>query len=895
MTARRAAPSFFFCGTAYNSSMQPVEPTRRSGGRLKLFLGYAPGVGKSYAMLEAALQRQQRGENVVVAAASRSSGEAGQFLNRLTTFPLAADGGLDVDGLTALHPDLVVVDDLHRPNPPGARHPYRYQDVQDLLENGLEVYSALDIHHLESLVDEVFQITGYLEKQTVPDDVVDNAGVIELVDLPPEDLLQRFRAGQIAGQEMTASAAGKFYLPGNLSALRELAMRRAAGQVDAQMRAYMRAKKIPGPWAAGERLMVCISAHPMAERLIRAGRRLAGDLKADWVVVYVQTPERLNRLPAHIDRLTRAFQLAEQLGARVEQISASRVSDGILEYARQNNITKIMLGNPSRPRWHQVLFGSVVEELIRRSGQIGVYVISDDRGLLKPGLSTDWNLQTNWLRYLLVVPLVALITLISYPVHLRLDPTNLVMFYLLGVLAAAVYLGRGPSLLASFLSVIAFDYFLIEPRFSLTVDDTQYILTFLGLFIVGVVVSGLAGTVRDQMKASQQREAQTAALYALSRDLANQLDLAAVLQTVIEQIHRSFGRRAAVFLLEGNQLIQRAASPDFQIQESELPAAYWACQHARPAGSGTETMSGLAVRFQPLISGQSSIGVLAVQMDANFIFLPEQRQLLEAYCGLAALAIEHALLDEEVKRAALDRESEKLHTALLNSISHDLRTPLSAITGAFSSLYEAEHPGRENIRLDRATRMELIETGWEEAERLNRLVGNLLDMTRLEAGALRLHRTLIDVEEAVGAALDRLRSRLRAFNIETQIDQNLPPVYADALLFEQVLVNLLDNAAKYTPPGGTITLSAAATGSRVEVRVADTGRGLPPEDLERVFDKFYRAQTPDGPEGTGLGLSICKGIVEAHGGTIRATNQPGGGAEFILSMPAAENPPEDSE
>jgi len=862
-------------------------------GRLKLFLGYAPGVGKTSAMLTAAAQRSQQGEKVLVAAAGQDAqGESPLLPASLKRLPLANDGGLDLDGLLSSRPDLVVVDDLHATNPSGARHPRRYQDVQELLDGGLNVYAALDVQHLESLIDDVFAITGYLERQPVPDEIVDQAAVIELVDLPPEELQQRFRSGLVAAPDFSLSAAEKFYRLGNLNALRGLTLRRAAGRVDAQMRAYMHSRDIPGPWASSERLMVCVSSHPLSERLVRAGRRLAGDLKAEWVVVYVETPERARFSPAHSQRLAATLRLAEQLGAQIERVSGRNVPETLLAYARRNNITKIIIGSPARPRWQQLLFGTVVDEIIRRSGTIGVYVLSDERGPLQRGLPETWRPRSQPLRYLGAVLLVALITLISFPIHLRLEPTNLVMFYLLGVLAAAIYLGRGPALLTALLGVLAFDFFLIEPRFSLGVEDTQYLLTFLGLFVVGAVVSGLAGTVRDQVQASQRREAQTAALYALSRDLTIQLDLAAVMETVIEQVGLSFGRQAAILLPDdGRKLTLRAASPGFEAGEAVLEAAEWSFNRGQPAGRGTDTLPQMPIRFQPLMTGQGAVGVLAVRpAETEHYLTPEQRQLLEAYSGLAALAIERALLAEEVNQARLAKETEKLQSALLNSISHDLRTPLAAITGAFSSLHEAEASTPDALFLDHATRLELIETGWDEAERLNRLVGNLLDMTRLEAGALHLRRSPIDVEEAAGAALDRLRTHLKDIHIQTSLPAGLPPVSADALLLEQVLVNLLDNAAKYTSEGGTIEISARALPDAVEIHVADDGPGIPPEDLERVFDKFYRVRPKSGPEGTGLGLSICKGIIEAHGGLINARNRPEGGAEFVFTLPLADLP-----
>ena len=863
------------------------SPVRR--GKLKLFLGYAPGVGKTYAMLSAALLNVQQGEKVLVAAVQTNrQSESDQLLAQLECIPPAANGGLDVDALLARRPDLVVVDDLHAANPTGARRPHRFQDVQELLECGINVFSALDVQHLESMVNDVFAITGYLERQVVPDEVMDKAMVVDLVDLSPEELLQRFQAGQVAAPEFSLSAAEKFYRLSNLAALRELAQVRAAGRVKAHapQPAVLRPREISETGAARERLMVCVSSHPLSERLVRTGRRLAGDLKAEWVVVYVETPDRVSFSAQHHQRLTAILRLAEQLGAQVEKVSGQKVPEAVLDYARRNHITKMIIGSPAIPRWRQVLFGSVVDEIIRRSGTIGVYVISDERGPLRRGLPETWRPHGRWMRYVWVVLAVAAITLVGTPFHQLIEPTNLVMFYLVGVLVAALYLGRGPSLLAALLSVLAFDFFLIEPRFSLGVEDTQYLLTFFGLFIVSVVVSGLAGTVRSQVEASRRREAQTAALYALSRDLTIQIDLTAVLQTVIDQAGQSFGRQAAILLPANGKLQVRAASPGSTLGEAALTAAEWAFDRGQPAGQGTATLAQIPMRFQPLLTGEGAVGVLAVQPSDSAQYLaPEQRQLLEAYTGLAALAIERALLAEEVNQVRLARETEALQTALLNSISHDLRTPLAAITGAFSSLHEAEGAGSDAPKLDRDTRLELIDTGWSEAEHLNRLVGNLLDMTRLEAGALHLRRQPIDIEEAVGAAINRLRTRLKDVTLRTSIPAGLPMVSADALLLEQVLLNLLDNAAKYTLESGTIEISARTLAGGVEVTVSDDGPGIPQADLERIFDKFYRVQSKGGPKGTGLGLSICKRILEDHQGWISARNSPGAGAVFSFGLP----------
>ncbi len=866
-----------------------AEEQRQARGRLKIFLGYAAGVGKTYAMLEAAHQRKAEGIDLVVACVeTHGRTETEAMLRGLQVVPrrqVEYRGitlpEMDVDAVLARRPQLALVDELAHTNAPGSRHPKRYQDVQELLAAGVDVYATLNIQHLESLNDVVAQITGVTVRETLPDRVIDETTEVELTDLPPDELLARLKEGKVYVPDQAARAIQKFFRPGNLTALRELAMRRAARRVDDQMRAYMQTRAIPGPWPAQDHLLVCVSSNPLAERLVRAARRLAKELDAEWTALYVELPGRA-RLQADREQVTRTLRLAEELGGKAITLPGHSVAPAALDYARKHNVTKLIVGKPIRPRWRELLRGSIVDQVIRESGPIDVHVISGISGT-KPGApleTSSWQPHRPWLRYAQSLLLVGAGTLLSTLVRPLFAPTNLVMIYLLTVVIAALYLGRGPSFLAAFLGVAAFDFFFVPPQFTLTVYDSEYLLTFAGLLIVSLVISDLAVRVREQAEAAQQREMQTAALYDLSRNLTAAMSLDEIVWLIINHVNRTFGREAVIFLSDGDSLTPRAFSPGFALNDDKRAVAAWAFKHGQPAGRDTDTLPAADARYLPLKTVQGVIGVLGVQPpDPHHHLMPEQRRLLEAFASQAALAIGRAQLADQAQQAQVLQATEKLQTALLNSISHDLRTPLVSITGALSNLQE------DDIELDKASRRNLVENAREEAERLNRLVGNLLDMTRIEAGALRVARELCDVQDVIGSALDPLNERLRACPLTIDIPQDMPLVPMDFVLMTQVLVNLLDNALKYSPPGAPIEVKAYVAGSEAHIEIADRGLGIPPGDLERVFDKFYRVQQPSQVTGTGLGLSICKGMVEAHGGRIWANNREGGGALVTLALP----------
>jgi two-component system sensor histidine kinase KdpD len=872
--------------------LQQIQAEEHGRGNLKIFLGYAAGVGKTFAMLEAAHQRKREAVDLVVGyIETHKRAETEAMLAGLELVPRASLeyrgiklSEMDVDAILARHPSLVLVDEMAHTNAPGARHAKRYQDIEEILDAGIDVYTTLNIQHLESLNDVVAQVTGVIVRETVPDRVIDEAAEIEVIDLPPDELLLRLKEGKVYIPDQAARAIQEFFRKGNLTALREMSLRRAAERVDGQMRSYMRTESIPGVWPAAERLLVCISPSPYAEKIVRTGRRLADELNADWFVVYVEVATRPELKPANRARIDQMLLLAESLGAKARTIAGHSIQEAVFTYARKHNITKIVVGKPLRSHWREWLFGSVVQDLIYASGDIDVYVISAQAEAAQPSVPQGWRPHRPLSRYAASLGLVGLATLLGLLFRGQIEPTNLVMIYLATVVLSAVYLGRGPSLLAAVAGVLAFDYFLVPPYLTFAVGDTQYVLTFIVLLAIGLVVSTLTAQVREQAEAAIQREARAAALYSLGRDLTSAKDLEQVGNTIIDHIGEVFSRQVAIFLPKNGQVSTFVHSPDYVPDANELAVANWVFQHDQPAGRGTDTLPEASVRCHPLRTSRGPVGVLGVRPpESGSVLTMEQRQSLLAFADQAALSIERAGLAEQAKQADLLAAADKLQTALLNSISHDLRTPLVSITGALTSL--DEQSGLLNEDQSRS----LVLTARDEAERLNRLVGNLLSMTRIESGAIRLNREPGDIQDVIGTALEQLGRRAEGRQIQVQMPPAVPLVPMDFTLIVQVVVNLVENAVKYSPEACPIDVSVSVLDHSIRLEVADRGVGIPPEDLARVFDKFYRVQRPESVSGTGLGLSISKGIIEAHRGRIYARGREGGGSVLAVELPLEDS------
>ena len=861
------------------------EPGR---GKLKIFLGYVAGVGKTYAMLEAAHQRKAQGLDVVIGyIETHKRAETEELVAGLEVlsrkqieYHNVSLPELDVDAVLKRKPQLVLVDEFVHTNAPGSRHPKRFQDVEEILDAGINVYTTLNIQHLESLNDIVAQVTGVIVRETIPDRIIDEASEIEVIDLPPDELLTRLKEGKVYIPDLAARAIQEFFRKGNLTALREMSLRRAAERVDDQMRSYMQTRAIPGPWAATERLLVCISPSPLAEKLIRNTRRLADGLNAEWFAVYVEIASRPENNPTNRERIGRTLQLAEELGAKTLTLAGPSIHDAVLDFARKNNITKVIVGKPIKPRWQELWNGSIVDQLVYASGDIDVYVVSAEFESKKYIISKTFQPHRPLGRYLISLGLVALSTLISFFVRGNLEPTNLVMLYLTSVVVSAIFLGRGPSLLATITSVLAFDFFLVPPYYTFAVSDTQYIITFMVLFVISLIISSLTARVREQAEAAIRRESQTSVLYNLGRDLTSATDLNNIAQIIISHIGQTFAREVAIFLPENGHIHSFASSSNYQPDENELAVAAWTFEHDQPAGRGTDTLPAASIRCHPLRTPNGLVGVLGVHpKDTGSFLTPEQRQTLAAFANQAALAIERASLAEQAQQTKLLQATEKLQTALLNSISHDLRTPLVAITGALTSLDEQADDLNDEYRRS------LVGTARGEADRLNRLVGNLLSMTRIESGAIKLHNEPGDIQDVIGTALEQLGKRVEGHEIKVKVPDDFPLVPMDFTLIVQVVVNLLDNAVKYSPEGSLIEVSALLAADKVRIQVADRGVGIPFEDLTRVFDKFYRVQRPESVSGTGLGLSISKGIIEIHHGNIYASTREGGGTIITIELP----------
>jgi two-component system sensor histidine kinase KdpD len=870
------------------------EEARARRGKLKVFFGAAAGVGKTYAMLEAAREQRADGVDIVVGyVETHRRAETEALLAGLEILPRRAveyRGAtlpeFDLDAALQRRPALILVDELAHTNAPGSRHAKRWQDVVELLDVGIDVYTTVNVQHIESLNDLVAKITGVVMRETVPDSVFEQADEVELIDLPPDDLLQRFRDGKVYMAVQAQEAVAHFFRKGNLIALRELALRRTAERVDAQMRVYRREHAIEQVWPTTERVLVCVGPSPWSTRVVRAAKRMADQIGAEWIAAYVETPAQLRLPPEARDSVIQTLRLAEQLGAQTITLSGPTMSEALLAYARDRNVSKIVVGKPTRTRWQRLLLGSIVDTLVQGSGDIDIYVISGGRedGTPIPAVRRR-ALPTDASAYATAAAAVAAATGIAWLLAPVSELSNLVMVYLLGIVVVAMRTGRGPSLMAAVLSVAAFDFFFVPPQFTFAVSDARYLFTFLVMLIVGLVISGLTVRTRSQAEAAQHREQQTAALYAMSRELASTRGVDALLQIAIRHVTEVFRSQVVVLVPGPGGALEPWAGGQFAVDANDLGVGRWVFEHRQPAGLGTTTLPGASALYVPLLGSTGPVGVLGLRPpDRHAMDEPERLHRLETFAAQTALALERARLSREAQEAEVRIETERLRNSLLSSVSHDLRTPLATITGAVSTILE------DRTGLDAATQRELLESVHEEAERLNRLVQNLLEMTRLESGALQLKQELHPPEEIIGAALGRVGKRLGDRRVTTKVPSDLPLVAMDDVLIEQVLVNLLDNALKYTPAGTPIEVIATATDQNLTIEVADHGPGLPAGEEDRVFEKFFRGEQIVA-RGAGLGLAICRGIVRAHGGRIWAQNLPGGGVAFLFTLPLGATQP----
>ncbi|MER9972299.1 sensor histidine kinase KdpD [Mesorhizobium sp. M0085] len=867
---------------------------REERGRLRIFLGAAPGVGKTYEMLMSGRARLADGVDVVIGIVETHGRKETQTLVEgyevIPRLEIDYKGRIleemNLDAILARHPALVLVDELAHTNVAGSRHPKRYLDVQEILTHGIDVYTTLNIQHVESLNDVVAQITRVRVRETVPDSIIDQADDIEIIDLTPDDLIKRLEEGKVYIPSTAQRAIENYFSPGNLTALRELALRRTAQRVDEQLLTHMRAHAIPGPWAAGERVLVCVDARPGGAARVRYARRLADRLRAPWTALHVDTPHSAAMPEEDKDRLATQLRLAEQLGAEVTTIPGQNVAQDIVRHATANNFTHIVIGRPTRSRWRELIEGSLTYDLIRNAGDISVHVISGNERNAEATSRTVKAADEQWQfeiwPYLRATAYVVGSLAFAVLLDQFLDVRNLAVIFLVGVLTSAVTGGLWPALYACLISAIAFNYFFLEPRYTLTIEDPESIVALAVFLVVAVIGSNLTARVQRQAVAARSRARATEDIYLFSKKLAGAGTLDDVLWATAFQIASMLKLRVVLLLPENGTIAVKAGyPPDDTLAEADIAAARWAWEHNRAAGRGADTLPGAKRLYLPLRTGRTAVGVVGLDNDKQGPLLtPEQQRLLDALADQAAVAIERIQLVADVDRAKLAAEADRLRSALLTSISHDLKTPLAAIMGAAGTLRDFE------AALPEQDRAELLSTVLDEAERLNRFIANLLDMTKIESGTMEPNYAFHYLGDIVGSALRRARKIVGEHKTEIDIPSNLPMLRVDPVLFEQVLFNLLDNGAKYAPPGSTIRLQAWADNGFVILQIMDEGPGIPSADLDRVFDTFYRVRKGDQVRaGTGLGLSICRGFIEAMGGTLSAANRSDrSGAVFTIRM-----------
>lgn len=874
------------------------EEQKEARGKLKIFFGMVAGVGKTYAMLQAAQALKERGVNLLAGyIETHGRAETQELLQNLPVVPRlqvqyrgVTLEEMDLDAILRLNPDYVLVDELAHTNVEGSRHQKRYQDVLELLDHGINVYTTLNVQHVESLVDNVQQITGVAVHETVPDSVLDRADEIELIDLPPEELLARLAEGKVYTPERSAIAVQNFFRKGNLTALREIALRKTAERVGMDLQEYMRVHSVTGPWKTVERLMVAIGASPYSEQLIRWTRRIAATMEAPWIATYVKTSQPLTE--SEEKRLKQNMALARDLGAELVTTVDAEVATALIRVAQQKNVTQIVVGKSlSASWWSRLRGGSLVDRLIADSGGIDVYVVQSDAASDTKSQPAALRLGSSGLQYFAACSAIIVAALLCAWAATIIDYRAVGMFLLFTVSVLALLVGRGPIFVAAALSAFIWNFFFIPPLFTLQIHSVADALLVSMYFIIALVGGELTARVRGREIAVRRREEQALALYTLAKELNRAQTLDEMMRVAEHEIGVTFNARVGCFLaVTPNQLAAtpHAASTFTPKSEKEYSVARWVFQNRRPAGRDTNTLPFAEAVYYPLLTGDEIVGVIGIAPLLQRPLTSEQEGLLQTFLHQIAIAVGREVLRTTAEQAHVLAASERLHKTLLNSISHELRTPLATITGASTSLLEmntAENAERRTV---------LVEDIYSAAQRLNRLVRNLLDMTRLESGMLKLNLEWCDVNDLVNVVLRQLAKELASHKIVLQLVPELPLVRLDFVLMEQALANILLNAAQHTPVGTAITLRAAVTGKELVFVIEDEGPGFPPEALEHIFEKFYRLpKTKTG--GTGLGLSIARGFVEAHGGAISAENGLDHGARFIIRLPLAEAPPTQEE
>lgn len=872
------------------------EEARSQRGKLKIFFGASAGVGKTYAMLGAARQQVLAGVDVVLGVVeTHGRMETEVMADGLEVLPLREVAyrdrvfrEFDLDGALARQPALILIDELAHSNVVGSRHAKRWQDIDELQAAGIDVYTTVNVQHLESLNDVVSGITGIRVWETVPDRIFDAADEVVLVDLPPDELLQRLQAGKVYLPKQAERAIRNFFRKGNLIALRELALRRTADRVDDQMLQYRRERFVSPVWQTRDSLLACIGPGAGGERVVRTAARVATRLEAPWHAIYVETPalQRLSEKNRH--RILHNLKLAEELGARTATLAGNEAVDVAIKYARDHNLAKVFVGRHRVRSWHPWR-RSFADRIGRCAPDLDVLQVAgvDSAREIAPASREEvaaagrFGAWSGYVKAGVGCALAGGAAALLFPI---VDLPNIVMVFLLAVVLVSMRYGRGPGVLASFVSVAIFDFFFVLPRFSLAVSDVQYLMTFVVMLAVGLITGQLAAGSKYQARVATRREQRVRSLYEMSRDLS-----AALMPEQIAEIGERFivaelGAKAAFLLADDNDRLQAALPAVNGLPSVDMGIAQWAFDHGEAAGQGTDTLAGSPVLYLPLKAPMRLRGVLALEMPhPDRLLVPEQRRLLDTFASLIAIALERVHYVDVARSTTVQMESERLRNSVLSAISHDLRTPMSVLVGLAESLLLTEPPpSGEQAEIARSLK--------EEALRVSGQVNNLLDMARLQAGRVALNRQWQPLDEVVVSALKILERAFSEHRVKVSLNENLPLLHIDSVLMERVIYNLLENAIKYTPPGSLIEIGATLGESVVEVSVEDNGPGLPEGKEETIFKKFERGQSEGATRGVGLGLAICRAIVEAHGGEIHAENRPQGGSRFTFSLPRG-NPP----
>lgn len=887
-----------------------LENQKSLRGKLKIFFGSSAGVGKTCAMLNAAHTLHKEHVHVLVGVIeTHGRSETASRAQGLPSLPLKEIlyrgkklKEFDIDEALRRHPTVILVDELAHSNVEGSRHKKRWQDVEELLSSGIDVYTTVNVQHIESLNDIVAQITGVKVQETIPDSVFDLADEVVLIDLPPEELLQRLDEGRIYIPEQAQKASKHFFRKGNLIALRELALRRTADRVDAQMQEYRQDQAIQHVWQANERILVGIGPSKAFESLIRTAARLAQNMKADWLVVYVETPALQNISMASRKQITELLRLAQSLGATTANVSGDSVTHKLVEYAQSHNVSRIVIGKPTRSMLSRFFHPSVSDELAKVVSDIDVHIVMRGRekavkdSKAMPGLDMRAHFSDEKRQgYVWALIISAITSLVASVLLPYFELANIIMLYLLGVMLISIRYGRGPGIASSFLSVSIFDFFFVPPRFSFTVADTQYLLTFAIMLSVALVISNLTSSLRKQAIVANYRERRSLALYEVGKELASALTTGHIVEVSTHHVAKIFNSKVAILTPDANEQLEvaqtnesgNAALQETTLLDVDVGIAQWTYDRQQQSGLGTDTLPSSKILYIPLKAPMRTRGVLAISPENNHdIYLPEHRQLLDTFASQIGLALERKHYVEIARDAVISMETERLRNSLLSAISHDLRTPLTSIIATTEQL-------KETISA-RTNAFKMLTGLHDQAIRMQNLVLNLLDMARLQSGTVKLNSDWHLLEEIVGSAINGLQTTLQQHRVVVTPMEDIPLLYVDAILIERVLSNLLDNACKYSDAGTTITISAKQQGGQVSVTFSDEGQGLPPGMETSIFQKFTRGKSESTIPGVGLGLSICKAIIEAHGGKIWADKNEKVGTTFTFTLPV-KTPPTVSE